>query len=144
MNVDKDDEFHIWKVEDDYLPPKADAHASDRAVVSTMQVFPLSFPNSLSEIHYEGEDSPDLSQKKSKKNLYLNMNNLLNLDKSSGSILKSPAPDAKSTASKLQSLNKFKLKAKNHLFVSSESIKEIVQIPLSEDPQPDKKVKLNF
>lgn len=136
---EQDDEFHIWQVEDDYLPPKADAHASDRAMVSQVQVFSHSFPNSLSEIPYEGDDSPEVN-KKSRKNVYLNMNNIMSLDKSSGSHVKSPAFDSKSTASKMQSLNKYKLNAKKHLFGSPESIKEIVQIPIPEETKPEKKV----
>ena len=140
--VDQDDEFHNWTNEDDYLPPKADSYASDRAAVAKVQIFSHTFPNDLSEIPHEGEDSPDTSIRKSKKNLYLNMNNIQCLEKSSGSIMKSPAPDAKSTASKMQSLNKFKLKAKNHLYASAETIKEIVQVPLPEEIKPEKRVSL--
>jgi hypothetical protein len=48
--------------------------------------------------------------------------------------------DAKSSTSRKTSLHKFKLKAKNHLFASSATIREIAQVPIPEQPLGDRVV----
>lgn len=94
--------------------------------------------HNLSSIHEE--ESQELTGRKSiRRNVYLSLNAIESLDKSPTS--KSPVPmDAKSSTSRKTSLHKFKLKAKNHLFASSATIREIAQVPIPEQPLGDRVV----
>ena len=116
-NRDKDDDFHEWEVENDYLPPKNDAHACDGTTVTKVQVFSPTIVPPLSDSGDNTEEGEILSsgkKKKSKNPGYLSLNainELENKSKSPRSVNNIPF-DQKSSTSRMTTINKLKMKAK--------------------------------
>jgi hypothetical protein len=140
MDVDKDDEFHVWDdcVDGDCHPPKIDAHASDSTTVTMVQVFsPTADFGNMSEI--KERESCDLSVDLRRKVNTLTMKAVDNFEGSASISKKSKSKpfDTKSATSKMSSMVKLKFKAQNHLMVTREEIKKIVQVPLNESEMLD-------